>query len=656
MQPQSRTDILENLSNLTEASPTDADVSAGDTGRKADTTVPPSAALPWHKALWRHLWAWLERVPVDDPVDRHNAVFMQLFLIYIGCKTLPYKIHLLLFNSTYQMLLPGHAWPGAPPFPLAFSLGADVLMTASAWLGVYLIRKGSFRLSVSQFLGAMILATLIAYGAFGYRIWRADMVAFEVFALAGFMHGRRALWSAYVAFMCIYATGMTTDYFRNLHVMHSAAAYNALPSLMLAYLIVVIILDRTSLALRRSLAESNQHRRRLQLEMARREQAQEQLLHARKMDAVGKLASGIAHDFNNVLGIIQGFATDRHRLDEPGASRSEDALALGAALEGVEMAARRGASISRKLLNFSRHDVAHIETFDVNRSLRELEPLLHQMLPASIRLQMQTGAGVLPIDFDRSQFELALLNLASNARDAMHDGGELSLSAAMDGASWIGITVQDTGTGIPEEVKQRIFEPFYTTKPANSGTGLGLTVIYGLVDRAGGRIEVDSTPGAGTTFRIRLPKARHAIPADDTDVAAQDAVRVLLIDDDDDLRPLLQAALEKGGCSVYAAATGAEAERAVAQATSMPQVLVCDNRLPDIDGLTLLSKLRRDLPDVPAILISAYLDSDGQLAIPRDPLNERLPKPFPPGDLLSRVLAAARRNAVHVAGQDTIST
>lgn len=512
MQTRSRTKFSEDLSNLTNAPSLDEDakvdeVFESETGRKTTSR----AVLAWTQSWWRRFHSWLERVPVEDPVDRRNAAFMQVFLVYVGCKTLPYKLYLLLFNSNYEILFSGDGWAEAPPFPLIYDLGTDLMTVISAWVGVYLIRRGAFRQAVTQYVVVMLLAMLIAYAGLGYRIWHKGMLEFTVFVLAGFMISRKALWSTYLAMVVIGAVGMTTDYFRYPNVLHSARAYNLLPTQILYYFVAALIIDRTSTAFRRSLAESNRHRKQLQLEMARREKTQEQLLHAQKMDAVGKLASGVTHDFNNVLGIIQNFASERHRLDEPGAVRDSDALALADALEGVEMAARRGTSISRKLLNFSRLEVTCTETFDAGQSLRELEPLLRQMLPASIRLQVQADTNPLPIDFDRSQFELALLNLTANARDAMPDGGELSLSVAPEGASGVCIVVRDNGIGMPEGIRQRIFEPFYTTKPADEGTGLGLTVIHDLVDQAGGTIKADSSPGAGTTFSILLPMARHAI-------------------------------------------------------------------------------------------------------------------------------------------------
>lgn len=592
------------------------------------------------QALWRHVLEWLKKAPVTDPIDRRNAPFMQLLLIYIGCKTLPYKIYLLLFNPSYKIFFPGHEWPGAPPFPMAFDLGTDLLLTVSAWAGLYMIRKGAFRQAVMLLLCAMALEALIAYAAFGYLIWRVDMIAFEVFALAGFMHSRKALWLLFGAFILASAAGMTTDYFRNPQVMHSLRVYNALPPLILAYFVLVVILDRTSTSLRRALAESDRQRHQLQQEMAERERAQEQLLHAQKVDAIGRLSSGIAHDFNNVIGIILGFSLERHRLDEPGAVRNAEALALANALDGVEMAARRGAAISRKLLNFSRSDITRAEVFDAIAALEELVPMLHQLFPSSIRLVLETGDSPLPICFDRSQFELAILNIASNARDAMPDGGEFIIAAA-GGDSFASLTLRDSGSGMSDEVRQHIFEPFFTTKPASKGTGLGLAVIHRLIQNAGGRIEVESSTATGTSLRIELPLA--TAPVDDP--VRRDDIRVLLVDDDDDLRHLLARALESSGCTVSTAASGAEAIHAVEHAKLPPQIMVCDNRMPDIDGTALLQQLRLRLPKVPAILISAYLETDWQPPAVDDPFNIWLPKPFAPDRLVDCVFKAATSTA-----------
>lgn len=590
--------------------------------------------------MWQRLLAWLKRLPIDDPVDRRNAFFMQLLMIYEGCEIPLNKVYLFTFNPVYMLLLTGREklpkeWPR---HALAIDIGTDLAITVAAWLGFWLIRRGLFRQAVSQFIAIFLVSSLIAYSTFGYDQWPHDIQPVIELAIAGLMLGRRALWTIYAINMAIFAAGMATDHLRRFHTLYPLMhAFSGLPSLMLAYLLMVIILDRSTSALRKSLAESNLQRLQLQHEMLERERTQEQLLHAQKMDAVGRLTSGIAHDFNNVLGIILGFGLERHRLDEPGAARDADTLALARALEGVEMAARRGASISGKLLNFSRRDVTHVETFDVTETLHELVPLLRQLLPPSVQLRIEPPEHALPIRFDRSQFELAVLNFASNARDAMPDGGEFVIAASMDDDGLATISLSDTGEGMSEDVRRHIFEPFFTTKPTGSGTGLGLSVVYGLIKGAGGELHVTSAPGRGTTFRIEL-RAADDLAEQAALAAAQDEVRVLLIDDDDDLRNMLAAALEQGGCRVIGAATGREAERYVESSQPPPQVLVCDNRMPDTDGISLLHRLRRHLPDVPVILISAYLEQDGQSPPPDAVFTERLPKPFAPNHLLARVL------------------
>jgi two-component system cell cycle sensor histidine kinase/response regulator CckA len=259
-----------------------------------------------------------------------------------------------------------------------------------------------------------------------------------------------------------------------------------------------------------------------------------------------------------------------------------------------------------------------------------------------VQLIIDTPHEELPIRFDRSQFELTLLNLASNARDAMPGGGRCKIILTSHNAATVTLSIEDSGTGMPDELLHRIFEPFFTTKPVDQGTGLGLSVVYSLVNRAGGDISVRSVSGIGTTFCIELPMAESA--AAPTPVALPAGrVRVWLIDDDDSLRGVLVAALEKGGCQVSQAASGAEAERLVEQMNQRPHVLVCDYRMVDTDGASLLRRLRQTLHAVPAILISAYLESDGSVAGLEDMHSERLPKPFAPSTLLERILAAASR-------------
>jgi len=597
--------------------------------------------------MFQRLHTWLNHIPISDPVDRRNAVFMQLFLAFVGT-AIPLNKIFLLMQLNWAMIAPffGRVLPW-PRVVFGIDLSTDIAMTVSAWLGVYLIRKNLFRRAIALFLTVLLGSAVLAYATMGYSEVNDAQIVIMALAIGGLMLGRRVLWTIYATIVFAYAVGMTTEMLAHhggLHLLKGA--YAALPSMAVSNLLVVIILDRSIHALRSSLAESNTQRRQLQLEIAERERTQEQLLHAQKMDAVGKLASGIAHDINNVLGIVLGFTQERHRLIEPDAEFvGKDALALADALEGAELAARRGAAVCRKLLNFSRRDVTHAETFDVPTTLRELQPLLRQLLPPTVNLVVNAPASPLSIHFDRSQFELALLNLASNSGDAMPDGGHCTISLAQEDASRVMLSISDTGTGMPEDIKSQIFEPFFTTKPTGRGTGLGLSVVYGLMQRAGGEIVVISEPGRGTTFHIHLPLA-DAAAAEVPLALPEGRVRVLLIDDDDDLRTLLSSTLENGGCEVYEAASGASARELITRMAQPPQVLVCDYRMPGMDGATLLRWLRQQLPRVPAILISAYLDTDGLPPGQEDPFSERLPKPFAPDALLMRVLAAASRSDV----------
>lgn len=587
--------------------------------------------------MWLRIGAWLNRIPIGDPVDRSNAVFVQLLLIFEGLR-LPLNKCYLLLNGHYHY-----------PFPAAaVDLGTDLAMTLAAWSGLWLIRRGRLRGAVWLYLGTLFISAVIAYASLGFKASPRDMVPLLILTLGGLILGRRALWACYAMVCAIFAAGMTAD---GLAAAASGrpsfaqllGAYSNLPSMAGNYLPIVIIIDRSIGALRRALAESNARGLRLQHEMAERERAQEALIHAQKMEAIGQLSGGVAHDFNNILGVILGFASERHRLDDLPGSPRQHAKALADALEGVETAARRGSAISRKLLNFSRRDYTRAETFDAAQALRELQPMLRQLLPAEIVLELETAAHALPIRIDRSQFDLAVLNIAGNARDAMPQGGRFRVSAGIGTAGTVEIALDDDGNGIEDAVRRHIFEPFFTTKPAGRGTGLGLAVVYGLIQRAGGSIKVESAPDRGARFQLSLPLVAQL--AEPTPVGMlEQRLRVLLVDDDDALRNLLADALETGGCTVLSAACGAEAERLVRE-QAPPDVLVCDNRMPDTDGAGLLRRLREQLRDVPAILISAYLESDSQPPGAVDGLVERLPKPFAPDLLLQRVqqLAARRR-------------
>lgn len=452
---------------------------------------------------------WLADTSIADPVDRRNATFMQLLLIFEGIRIPATKLYLFGLHWSYlQDRFYGKARVGAPA-AMVIDIGTDLTMTVSAWLGLYLIRRGHFSLAVAQFVATMLACGAVAYAAFGYRATDGNLTLMMILALSGLMLGRRALWITCGVEALILVTSV--DPLKASAAGHLPgvlmAVYDLLPLRALtSYLLIALIVDRSIHALRDSLLESERRRLQLVREIAERERTQEQLLHAQKMDAVGKLASGVAHDVNNVFDIILGFSTERDRLPESDELPEGDLRAIADALEGIELAARRGTAVCRKLLNFSRSDVTLAEEFDVVAALRELRPLARQSLSSHNELRLHLPEVPRRIRFDRSQFELAIINLVTNARDAMPEGGCCTISFE-DDAGHVVLSVSDTGMGMAESIRAQMFEPFFTTKPAGLGTGLGLSVVQGLVVQSGGRTAVESALGQGTTIRLWLPLA-----------------------------------------------------------------------------------------------------------------------------------------------------
>jgi signal transduction histidine kinase len=483
--------------------------------------------------MFQRIRSWFSQLPIDDPVDRRNAIFMQWLLLFEGLRIPLTKTYLVCLHGSYLLShFYGHAKVGASA-AFAIDMGTDLAMTLSAWIGIYLIRSGKFRVAVAQYVATVLCSGALAYAAFGYHATDGNLTLIATLALSGMMLGRRALWMAYAAEAIILVASITPIEGSSASGLPSLVVdlYNHLPlRALLSYLLIAIILDRSIHALQSSLDESNDQRQQLSVEIAERERTHEQLLHAQKMDVVGKLTSGVAHDVNNVFGIILGFSTERDRLVNDGpedAPLDANLQAVADAMEGIELAARRGTAVCRKLLNFSRNDVTHAEVFDIVSALRDLRPLVRQLLPSPLQLQMLLPEAYLPIRFDRSQFELAIINLVSNARDAMPDGGTCSVTIERHSAH-VALSVHDSGIGMSEATKARIFEPFYTTKPIGGGTGLGLSVVYGLVQQAGGQLTFESRLGEGTTALIRLPMVDAVVAAETSNFGLHKEVGALI--------------------------------------------------------------------------------------------------------------------------------
>jgi signal transduction histidine kinase len=452
-----------------------------------------AVARPVHP---RRRWLW--RAPVADPVDRRNAPMLQVVLLLLG--TTPPLMW------AYRVFGADIPWRPGELQGMAMSL----LVSATALAGVLLIRRGRFQWAIRQMLVVIAATVVISYALHGFNAGRYEQPLLVVWiVLAGLMVGRRALWLMYGAVVLAFVLGSLADARAATDPIDTGLnlAFNGLIHAVM-FLLIAVVVDRSVTALRETLADATGRgdelalaNRRLEAEMVERERVQGQLVHAQKVEAVGRLASGVAHDFNHLLGLILGYAAKGRG--------SDDRAELQQALAGVESAGRRAAAVAHKLLDFARRDALRIERFDAGDAVRELQPMLRQLFDPSVRIGVALPESALPIAFDRARFDLLVLNIAANANHAMPEGGrfDITLRRSHDDERLV-LELRDSGHGMDDTVRARLFEPFFTTKPAGQGTGLGLSVVRDLVVAADGAIAVDSAPGQGTTVRIELPFAR----------------------------------------------------------------------------------------------------------------------------------------------------
>lgn len=387
-------------------------------------------------------------------------------------------------------------------------MAADMLVALCALTAVVAIRRGSLRIPTMAVIGAMLVSLFVGYASLGFEKHLVDQTSqMLVLVVAGLVLGRGALWSAFGVLLAIFLVGFAVDaatFERSPR--NGAAPLHLLPSVVFAYFVVVLVLDRCITALRSSLAESEDRRACLEHEIAERERTQVQLVHAQKMEIAGRMASGVAHDFSNVLAVILGLTKERFRISDPGGDPREDARVLADTLQCVESSAMRGIELSKKLLRFGRNDHPSPVTFDASEAVEGLKPLFKQLFPASVTVQAIPSNEGAWITADLAQFELALLNVASNARDAMPRGGMFQASVVVH-QDIVEINLRDNGNGMESVVQQQAFEPFFSTKAPGQGTGLGLSLTRSLVGAARGTITLASELGVGTTVAIRLPRA-----------------------------------------------------------------------------------------------------------------------------------------------------
>ena len=332
-----------------------------------------------------------------------------------------------------------------------------------------------------------------------------------------------------------------------------------------------------------------------------RQRLESQLLHSQRLEALGRLAGGVAHDFNNLLGVIRNYASlvARH---------PDLTTELRADVQHIEHAAGRGAELTRELLLFSRGDPEAGGTADAAFVARTVVRLLSRSLGATIDLRLAI-AGKTNAKISSARLEQALINLVINARDAISGSGLIDIVVSGQGDT-ISVAVADTGSGMSPEIVERVFEPFFTTKGPGEGSGLGLSTVYGIVERAGGRVRIDSIPGRGTTVTLELLAAACDLDEPRTLNAIDDEGIVAVVDDDRDLLALTVRLLEAEGIDAVGFGSGAEMLAATARAGIAPRVLVTDVVMPTLTGPQLADQLWRRFPNVPVVFVSGYAPPD----------------------------------------------
>jgi PAS domain S-box-containing protein len=391
--------------------------------------------------------------------------------------------------------------------------------------------------------------------------------------------------------------------------------------------------------------------------------AERSLRHAQRLEAVGQLTAGVAHDFNNLLTAILGNlellakcpATDQ----QPGPSLDQARMAH--LIAGARSAAERGAKLTTQLLAFSRRQRIAAEPVDLNRLLEGMQPLLRSTIGGNITVDVQAADGISAALADPTQVELAILNLAINARDAMPCGGTITIETAHvtlgepgwpeepKAGDYVAVRVSDTGTGIPDTVRERMFEPFFTTKGVGKGSGLGLSQVLGVIKQLGGGLAVRSAPGDGTCMSIFLPPTGaayvHSPPPFPAETAPRPRGRILLVDDDADVRSIASAMLTRAGYDVDEVSSCAAALDALERGVCETQLVLADVVMPGINGVAFAAIVRRTWPGLPVLLMTGHANSD---LLPMGAEHEVLRKPFQAADLEARVQQAIVRTGGEV--------
>ena len=376
---------------------------------------------------------------------------------------------------------------------------------------------------------------------------------------------------------------------------------------------------------------------------------EEQLRQSQKMEAVGRLAGGVSHDFNNLLTAINGYS-------ELVLARMDDDNPMRHALMEIRKAGKRAADLTRRLLTLSRHQMVSPRRLSLNRVVLDMEKLLHRVLGEDVELATILDPDLHPLHADLGQIEQILLNLAVNARDAMPEGGRLEIEtrnvnlpdqALLPGTAKQGgyllLAVRDNGEGMSREVRQNVFDPFFTTKEKSHNSGMGLAIVYGIVQQNNGHIELESRSGEGSTFHVYLPAEVEEEPVQkDTETPGElprGSETVLLVEDEDSVRDLVQQILELQGYRVLPAANARQAVALCEGSGKPPDLLLTDVVMPERSGPALAEDLQLRYQNLKILFMSGYTDSHTGVRLVTEQRAAFLPKPFSPDLLLHKVRA-----------------
>jgi PAS domain S-box-containing protein len=380
-----------------------------------------------------------------------------------------------------------------------------------------------------------------------------------------------------------------------------------------------------------------------------RKQLERQLIEAQKMQVIGQLAGGVAHDFNNILAVIMGYCD--LTLKEPGLEKETRSH-----LEAIRLAAERAAGLTRQLLIFSRKQTVQPTVLDLNDVLKDLNKMLRRLINENIEMTIVPGAQIGRVKADSGYVGQVLMNLVVNARDAMPNGGKLTITTnnvTLDqtyarahpdavAGDYIMLSVSDTGTGMSDETKAHLFEAFFTTKPKGKGTGLGLSTCQTIVQQSGGCIGFYTELGKGTTFQVYFPRVEQALEAPDVSILTGPSPRgtetLLLVEDDPSVRHLACAVLEGQGYRVLRAGDGQEGLRVTREPKGLPiDLVITDVIMPVMGGKAMVEWLKVNYPDLKVLFTSGYTEDAMMQQDVLKPGVAFLPKPYTPGVLLRKV-------------------